>query len=280
MTDSNENESGLATCASTIKQLENDLALGDPERLDQHRQIGEQLLAAKKIARRTFGSWCNENFGRRAQWRCTDMTLARRWDELMQARTWAESEGSKLAILFSVDGALELLRAWDLAMGRVRPGHKRTLSKDNGNAEEAGSAGAGQSTAEDQIPESKREVKELREEAAHFRIQLPLDIWLRARSLAGRLNAEDAAAEQELRAIARQYKWLFLDLREALNVESSGRPELSTITSPTIPSPAEAKFADVMAASAPAVKNAGPPTRAPRERIVSRAPSVQKNLAE
>ncbi len=135
----NETDVERAKCACTIKEIETNLALDGPERLKAHKQIGDALLRAKKLEPRTFVKWCTENFARGSEWRCTHMALARRWNELEQARAWAQHENSILATLYSVDGTLELLRAWDLAMGRVRPRQKRSLPKGDGNAAETSS---------------------------------------------------------------------------------------------------------------------------------------------
>ena len=84
-----------------------------------------------------------------------------------------------------------------------------------------------QSANQREIALLKHQLEQQRMEAAHFRMPLPPDIWLNARMLANRLNAEDGPAEQELRAIAREFRWLYLDLRERLKIEISGEPEIS-----------------------------------------------------
>ncbi len=226
MSDANENELRLATCASKIKQLESDLARGGPERLEAHRQIGEELLHAKEIDPKTFASWCRKTFGRGPQWRATHMTLARRWDDLMEARTWAEGENSKLAEVYSVDGVLELLDAWSAAKGQDSSKRKRSLPKEAKTSDE-GDLCIERSPEQREIAMLRQLLQDQSDEAAHFRLQLPVDIRSEARALAVRVRAHDSDAERQLRDIAREHRWLFRDLFDDLGGDSSGGPELS-----------------------------------------------------
>jgi hypothetical protein len=219
MTDANENELRLVTCASKIKQLESDLARGGPERLDFHRQIGVQLRRAKEIALNNFVKWSDETFGRGPQWRATHMTVARRWDDITEARTWAEGEGSKLATLYSVDGALELLDAWAAATGHESSKPKRSLPKKAKTS--AADLCLKQSADEREIAVLKLQLEQQSNEAAHFRIELPLEIRSEARALAVRACALDAQAERQLRDIAREHRWLFRSLCEDLGGEET-----------------------------------------------------------
>jgi hypothetical protein len=224
MFETNDKEARREECASAIKEQLKALANDGPLRLDLNRRIGDELLRAKLIDPRTFVKWSDETFGRGREWRCTHVTLAKRWDDLKQARTWAEGEELALAALYSVDGALELLRAWDAAMGRVSRRRTRSSPKQARTSSEA-EPSAEQSATPDEIPEIKRELKELREEVKHFRIQLPPNIRRRACALADPVSAHDGEAERELRAIACEYKWLFHDLYEDLGGDNSGGPD-------------------------------------------------------
>jgi len=226
MFETNDKEARREECASAIKEQLKALANDGPQRLNLHRRIGDELLRAKLIDPKTFVSWCDRAFDRGREWRCTHVTLAKRWDDLSQARTWAEGEELALAALYSVDGALELLRAWDAAMGRVSRRRTRSSPKQARTSSEA-EPSAEQSATPDEIPEIKRELQELREEVKHFRIQLPPNIRRRACALADPVSAHDGEAERELRAIACEYKWLFQDLVKDLGRENSGGPEFS-----------------------------------------------------
>jgi hypothetical protein len=108
----------LKKIEQTINEREKNLAADGPARLELHRQIGEQLLKAKAIARKTFDDWVTTTFNRKHEWRCSHMRLAKRWNEILQARAWADAQSHKLAVVHSVDGALELLRVWEEACGR------------------------------------------------------------------------------------------------------------------------------------------------------------------
>jgi hypothetical protein len=213
----------LERCESQINQLIERLARGGPERLEAHRQIGEALLRAKEIVPNNFVKWSDETFGRGPQWRATHMTVARRWDDITEARTWAEGEGSKLATLYSVDGALELLDAWAAATGHESSKPKRSLPKKAKTS--AADLCRKQSADEREIAALRQQLQEQSDEAAHFRLQLPVDIRSEARALAVRACALDAQAERQLRDIAREHRWLFRSLCDDLGGDRSGGPD-------------------------------------------------------
>ena len=211
----------LERCESQINQLIERLARDGPERLEAERQIGDVLLHVKKIDPKNLVKWTDQTFGRGREWRCTHMALARRSDHLPQARAWAVSEGLKLAAYYSVDGALELLKAWDLATGQASQKPKRSLPKKARTSDKGGFI-LQQSPEQAEIAVLRQRLREQSDEAAYFRIELPLDIRSEARALLVRASARDDKAERELRAIARQHRWLFRDLCDALGPEKSG----------------------------------------------------------
>jgi hypothetical protein len=227
MLNSADKAASLDRCTSTIKELEIYLARGGPERLEAHRKIGDQLLDAKEIDSKTFVSWCNETFGHAREWRTTHMNLARRWDDVMAARAWAEREHSKLASSYSVDGAKELLQAWGVAMGHENPKPKRSLPKKAKTSDED-DFGLQQSPEQAEIAVLRQQLQQQSDEAAYFRIELPLDIRSEARTLAVRVSAHDDEAERELRAIACDYRWLFHDLCNDLGHKKSGSADFLT----------------------------------------------------
>jgi hypothetical protein len=214
----------LERYASEISELENYLALSAPERLEAHRNIGDVLELAKKLDPENFVNWTIETFRHEREWRCTHMALARRWDDLTQARAWAEGEGSKLATLYSVEGSLELLKAWDAAMGHKTPKTKRSVPKRAKTSVE-GDLRLKQSPEQAEIAALTQQLQDQSDEAAHFRIPLPVDIRSEARTLAVRACAHDAEAERRLRDIACEHRWLFRDLFDDLGPEESGGPD-------------------------------------------------------
>jgi hypothetical protein len=224
MLDSVDKTALLDDCASHINQLIERLARDGQERLDHYNQIGVQLLRAKEIDPKNFVPWTKKTFGHEREWRSTLMRLARRWNELPQARTWAEGEGSKLATLYSVDGALELLDAWDVATGHESPKPKRSSPK-KAKTNVEGDLCLKQTPEQAEIAVLRQQLQEESDEAAHFRLQLPLNIRSEARALAVRVCAHEAEAERQLRAIAREHRWLFRSLCEDLGGDISGEPD-------------------------------------------------------
>jgi hypothetical protein len=220
--DSNDKEVLLDRCASTICRLENFLARDGLERLEAHRQIGGALLRAKKLAAKNFVPWATENFGHGREWRCTHMALARRWDDLTRAREWAAVKGLKLAACYSVDGAMDLLRAWD---AEKKP-EKRRLPKEARTSAD-GALPIEQSPEQRETEMLRQQLREQSDEAIHFRIPLPVDIRSEARALAALPRAHDGEAERRLRDIAREHRWLFRDLFGDLGPEESGEPDFA-----------------------------------------------------
>ena len=220
----------LKECETRILHLENMLAADGEERLGFHLEIGDQLWRAKKSAKKNFALWVKETFSRGHEWRCTHMKLANRRQDIPQARMWAEREKSKLANLFSVDGVLSLLRAWDDATGRAANAEKKRARTRKFEQEPADSVGPGSEfDRPDKVRELELRLRALHEEAARFRKALSLATRDWARSCLLAFEAGDQAAEQNLRFLAQDNCWLFEDLCDDLRKENSGAPEFSSL---------------------------------------------------
>jgi hypothetical protein len=264
--DSKDRESVLEQCAATISRLENFLALDGLERLEAHRQIGGALLRAKNLDAKNFVKWCDKTFGHGREWRCTHMALARRWDDLTRARAWAAVKGLKLANCYSVDGAMDLLRAWD---AEKKP-EKRRLPKE-ARTTALGALPIEQSPEQREIEMLRQQLEQQHAEAAHFRIPLPIDVRNRARALAVLVRAYDGEAERELRTIARQHHWFFHDLCEDLGGEESGEPdfaaERSSLETPIVDEESEGEAIAETFADTPKAEQSAPSEETSSEQV-------------
>jgi hypothetical protein len=92
--------------------------------LTAYRDAGAALLELKEILPRgRFGPVARERCGCSKQWCARLMRLARDWDDVITAMSWAEGENSALLRkAYSPDGALTMLKAWRRAQsGDVQP---------------------------------------------------------------------------------------------------------------------------------------------------------------
>ena len=118
------------------------------------------------------------------------------------------------------------MKAWDVATGHKSPKPKRSLPK-KAKTNVEGDLCLKQTPEQAEIAVLRQQLQEQHAEAALFRITLPSDIYNHARALAVRVSNHEAQAERQLRAIAREYKWLFRDLCEDLGGVISGEPDFA-----------------------------------------------------
>jgi hypothetical protein len=236
---SEEDRRIIKDCETVINECEANRAEHAAQALPLVKIIGDRLKLAKATLGSDFAPWVTKTFGRKHEWRSSHMRVATRWEDVELARAWAKQAGSKLATVYSVDGLLKLLRAWDEAMGRASPKKKRAAAKcarvDAVNSEE--SVNTDLSTHEE-IADLKRCPRERHQESLAFCNPLTEEARENAMRLLRRLVSGDAEAEGELRAIVCQNCWLLVGLQEILLYENSGGPENQPASAPEIPNKA------------------------------------------
>jgi hypothetical protein len=224
---SDEGKRIVQECETVINECEANRTEHAAQALSLVKIIGDRLKLAKATLGRDFVPWVTRTFGRKHQWRSSHMLVAARWEDVEVARAWAKQAGSPLATVFSVDGLIKLLRAWDMAHERA-PSRKRRATPKNAPADSGNnkaSADADLSAAQEEIAELKRYIAKRNRQAFAFRKPLSREAHAAATRLFLRLGSADGEAESALRAIAREHCWFFEDLQEHLRHQNSGAPE-------------------------------------------------------
>lgn len=193
----------LEDMANKVKELAEKITGTNRLSMEVHRDMGFILNDAKEVLKDNkgaFGKWCEESgFTFNKTWRARLMKLAERWDDYRKALNLLGDNGGKA---YTVDGALALLRAYDVEMDpeAKAKAEAEAEAKANGSGSGEGEgAGEGEGTQIDEKAQLKAELK-----AALRRIrELEKELDKAAKAKA---KAEEKAQAEEAKAKAKADK--------------------------------------------------------------------------
>ena len=151
--------------------------------------------------------WCADVLMRAPSWCSAHRRLFEARDDLQPALAWAAATGHRWANCLSVERLLRLIADWKKATrgeSVPTPKTRRKLAEIITDLRQ-------------QLSDAKRDIEALRD-------PLPQEVEGRLAELAAGARADNLAAMEELKKIARQFHWRYRDL---LDHESCGAPQVS-----------------------------------------------------
>jgi len=172
-------------------------------------RLGEVLSKAKRQKRGRYAKWCGDDLKRSPSWCSLHRRLFERREDLQPALAWAAETGHRWASCHSVERLLKIVADWK----RAARGDSASAPKPRPKASEI-------------IADLRQQLADAKADFIALRDPLPPEIDVRARELAARAAANDAAAKEELAEIARQHHWRYRDLvlRETCSALQVSKP--------------------------------------------------------
>ncbi len=175
-------------------------------------RFGEVASKAKAhLKHGEFMRWCRETLQRRPSWISSHRRLFEARDDLELALEWAAATGHRWANCSSVERLLKILTDWKKATCGERVSTQKARRKPT-----------------DIIADLRQQLADAEADFKALRDPLPPEVERRVAELATAPQADNVAATEELKKIAREFHWRHRDL---LHHESCGAPQVSA--SPT-----------------------------------------------